>query len=74
METFNEQFRKEIECMKQIQRNIQEIETSFKSWQKGLKETEDSLSDLEGRIMASNHKMKDLLKITREHEITTAPR
>ena len=45
METLNEQYRKEIECMKQIQRDIQEITTSITRRQNCLNESEDRISE-----------------------------
>lgn len=40
MEIANDQYKKETECMKQIQTDIQEIKNSNESWQNHLNETE----------------------------------
>lgn len=45
METVNDQYRKQMECMKQIQTDIQEVKNSIESWQNHLNKTEDRLSD-----------------------------
>ena len=70
IESLNEQFKRQTECIKQIQRDIQEIKTSIESCQNHLNETEDRISDLEDKIAASEQERKDLLKITRNQEIT----
>ena len=56
--------------MKQIQRDIQEIKNSIESCKNHHNKSEDRISDLEDKIAASEHEMKDLLKITRNQEIT----
>ena len=56
--------------MKQIQRDIQEIKNSIESCKNHHNKNEDRISDLEDKIAASEQERKDLLKITRNQEIT----
>ena len=65
MDSLNEQYRKEIDHMKQFQRNIQENKISITSWQNRMNQSEDRGSDLEDMMVASKKVRKDLLKTTR---------
>ena len=69
-ETFNKEYKENIEYMKQIQRDYQEIKNSIESWQNSLKETKDRLSKLEDKFAMCDHERKDLLKITRKQAVT----
>ena len=68
MDSLIEQYRKEIDHMKQFQRDIQENKISITSWQNCMNESEDRISDLEDTITASEKLEKDLLKTTRMQE------
>ena len=70
IETLNEQYRKQAEFMKQTQRDIQETKNSIESMQNRLKEAEDRILDLEDRITVSDQERIELLKITKQHEMT----
>ena len=67
-EAFDEEYKQNLEYMKQIQREYQEIKNSIESWQNLLTETKDKLSKLEDRFATYDHERKDLLKITRNQE------
>lgn len=54
---------RERECMKQIERDIQEPKYCIKRWQNHLTETEDKLLYLEYGFAASNHKITRNLEI-----------
>ena len=69
-ETFDKEYKENIEYMKQIQRDYQEIKNSIESWQNSLKETKDRLSKLEDKFAMCDHERKDLLKITRKQAVT----
>lgn len=56
--------------MKQIQREIQEINTSIEGICIHRLNGEDAISELKDRIVAKDHKQKICLKIAREHEIS----
>ena len=58
METLNEEYKKQTECMKQIQRDIQEIKNSIEIYKTCLNESEDKLSDLKERFQLVNRKGK----------------
>lgn len=59
----NAQHRKEMGFMKQNQTEIQEIKTDTESLFSRLNKGEDRMSDLEDRIVTSDHQKKDILKI-----------
>ena len=58
-ETFDKEYKENIEYMKQIQRDYQEIKNSIESWQNALKETKDRLSKLEDKFAMCDHERKD---------------
>lgn len=68
MDSLTEQYRKDIDRMKQFQRDIQENKTSITSWQSRMNENEDRVSNLEDTVAASERVRKDLLKTTRMQE------
>ena len=68
MEAKNSQHIKEMESMKHIQIEIQEIKTSIESICNRLNKGENIISDLEDRIAASDHEKKNVLKASGDHE------
>ena len=65
MKSLNEQYRKEIDLMKQFQRDIQENKISITSWQNRMNESEDRVSDLEDTVTAREKVRKEILKTTK---------
>ncbi|XP_063098416.1 UDP-GlcNAc:betaGal beta-1,3-N-acetylglucosaminyltransferase-like protein 1 isoform X3 [Cavia porcellus] len=67
-EASEEEFKHNLEYMKQIQREYQETQNSIEYWQNALTETKDNLLKLEERFRAYERERKSLLKITRNQK------
>lgn len=67
-EAFNEKYKKDLEHMNQILRDIQENKAATESYQNRLNEAEDRISDLEDSMAASDRERTDLVKTARIQE------